>query len=60
MVLKSSGSEFIILDQKWEFKDGLVQIYQYGVDGASEPLIGEVNGDTIILRLDDGELRYLK
>lgn len=61
IVLRSPDlEEFVIPDQKWEFKNGTVQIYQYGIDGPSEPLIGKVKGDTIIFKLEDGELRYVR
>ena len=61
VILRTPDSkEFVIPDQKWEFKDGAVQIYQHAIDGWSEPLSGKLKGNTIIFKMRDSELRYVK
>lgn len=56
MVLRSSGSEFVIPNQRWEFKDGVVQIYQ----GEGKPLEGRIEGDAIVFEGNGVELKYIK
>lgn len=57
MVLRSSGSEFIVPKIKWRFKNGVVQLCP---DDGSKSLEGKVEGNTIIFKTKDGSLRYIK
>ena len=66
LAVSSSGSEFVIPDQKWEFKNGAVHIYQYFSDEPrrQEILFGRLKGSTIICKIKDDkevdELRYIR
>lgn len=64
IVLRDSGSEFVIPDQKWEFKNGAVHFYQRSRSvfepGWFESGVGKLRGSTIILKIKDGELRYIR
>jgi len=56
IVLKSSDSEFVIPNQRWEFKNGIVQIHQ----GEGKFLEGSIEGDAIVFKESGVELKYTK
>ena len=66
LAVSSSGSEFVIPDQKWEFKNGALHFYQYFSDEPrkQEILFGKLKGSTIICKIKDDEqvdeLRYIR
>jgi len=59
---KKNGSRFLKREvfHLRKFKDRVVQIYQYGIDGLVESLTGELKHDIIIFKKRDGELRHAK
>jgi hypothetical protein len=57
MVLIYSGSEFVVPDLKWKFQNGVVSFCS---DDESEPLEGKIEGNALIFKMGDSELRYIR